>query len=97
MGTNFSGTSSLESERNREKPSKVFFLLNRTWAVIVTDKWTKTRLSKTNCNDSISGSELQYSFCSCSECREDVSTSCSRLVFSFKLFFNQLLKLFYIK
>lgn len=64
MGNHLSIRSNL-SVKTSEKPGRVFFLLHRTWTVIV----TKTRSNKTNSNDSnISGDN---SNCSCSECLGD--------------------------
>lgn len=68
MGHSFSSLSR-SSDKSREKPSKVLFLLHRTWAVVVTDKWTKARLSRPRISeDSISEFNSQYTICSCSQC-----------------------------
>ena len=71
MGNSFSNRS-CSSGKSRERTRKVFFLLHRTWAIIVTDKWTKTRFSKTvDSRDFSSDLDSQYSFCSCSQCYHD--------------------------
>lgn len=70
MGRSFSSLSKF-SDRSQEKPSKVLFLLHRTWAIVVTDRWTKARLSRpsTRGEDTISEYQSQYSYCSCAKCQ----------------------------
>ncbi|KAK4874813.1 hypothetical protein RN001_014173 [Aquatica leii] len=63
-------TLSRNSGESREK-RKVFFLLHRTWAVVLTDKWTKTRFRLRRPampEDTISDMNSQYTACSCPKC-----------------------------
>lgn len=90
MGNSSSNPSDSCSEKSKGR-SKVFFLLHRTWAVIVTDKWQKARLSRSpTTNDTMSDVDSQYSFCTCSQCYGDdsFSSSCSRWVIFLLFFFH---------
>lgn len=68
-------------ERKPERPeigSRILLFLHRTWTVIVTEKWMKTRENRQF--DSSSEFSLQcsqYSFCSCSQCQKDDGFSSS--------------------
>lgn len=75
-----------------EISSRILLFLHRTWTVIVTEKWLKTRENRQFDSSSDYSSQCsQYSFCSCSQCQKDdgFSSGCFRWVetqLSFKFF-----------
>ncbi|KAF5285565.1 hypothetical protein FQR65_LT13199 [Abscondita terminalis] len=71
-----SSTLSRKSDESRDK-RKVFFLLHRTWAVVLTDKWTKTRFKTRRMNeDAPSEINSQCTTCNCPKCEwQDVFCS----------------------
>ena len=80
MGNSGSNYRTSRAENGREIGSRLLQFLQRTWEVIVVDKW-RTRVTKGSDGGSDYASQYsQYSFCSCSQCQRDdgFSSGCAR-------------------
>lgn len=71
------------SEGSKGGNNKVWFLLHKTWMIMITEKWT-TRFSHKSRMSEKSDVQSEFSICTCSHCQgdeEELSSVCFRLVY----------------